>query len=817
MRYKVEGMSCAACQAHVQDAVLHVPGVKDCHVSLLTNSMTVEGDVSSEDVCRAVAQAGYHADLATTVKASDLEDNETPILQKRLIVSLVFLLVLMYLHMGHMFHLPPVVGSAIWQAMICTVILAINRNFFVSGIRALCNKAANMDTLVALGSGVSYIWSLYVLVTGTGGDLYFESAAMIPTLVTVGKMLEARSKAKTADALHSLLEMRPQTAVVVKDGVECEIPAEELKVGDVFLVRPGCAVSADGTILTGETSLNEAALTGESIPVDKTRNDTVFAASLNMTGTIYVKAGKVGEDTTLSQIIRMVYDANTTKAPIERITDKAAKIFVPTVMILSLCTFVGWFFVSRDIALALMRAVSVLVISCPCALGLAVPTAVMAGTGLGAKNGILFKDGTSLENAGKAKILVMDKTGTITTGHPHVAKVVPFGITEEDLFRLAASLEKQAEHPLGKAVVEEATKRGIACMSVDNFRLQAGSGVTAVYAGHTLHGGNLRYVSKYAIAPDPAKAVAEEMEGAGITPLWFTRDDAVIGIIGVMDTVREDASEAVAVLHRLGIETVMCTGDRKGPAMAIAKQVGIDHVVAGVLPRDKVQVVRDMKQYGMTMMVGDGINDAPALAEADLGAAIGGGTEAARSCADIVLMQDRLIDVARAIYLSRIVIRNIYENLFWAFIYNAICIPAAAGLFSWKLNPMIAAAAMSLSSVTVCLNALRLNFYNVKNVKTDNKRTKIVISDEIFTERYTIETESGAKENHMKTVMEVEGMMCPHCEARVEKTLKEIDGVISCKADHEKGLVTLDLSKEVVHDVLKKAVEDQGYTVISIK
>lgn len=817
MRYKVEGMSCAACQARVEDAVEHVPGVTNCTVSLLTNSMVVNDEADEQKVINAVKQAGYQAYPEMQIHVEDLQDQETPRLQKRLLSSLLLLAGLMYLTMGHMAGLPVPLHHGIYQAVLCTCVLVINRKFFVNGIKAVKQGSPNMDTLVAMGSFVSYIWSWYVLLSHSAYDLYFESAAMIPTFVTIGKMLEARSKAKTASALQALLQIRPQTAIIVKDGEEKEVPIEQLAVGDIFLVRPGTSTPADGMVVDGVAALDESALTGESIPVDKAYGNHVYAASVNTSGVLYVRAEKVGEDTTLSQIIRMVYDANMTKAPIERIADRAARVFVPAVLLLAGITFLAWLMAAGDVSIAIPRAVSVLVISCPCALGLAVPTAIMAGTGKGASHGILFKDGRALETAGQTKILVLDKTGTITTGTPHVTKIVAFGMTEEVLLQKAYALERCSEHPLAKAIVEEAEKRKITVMDVVDFKVEAGSGVGAVCQGHVLHAGNVRYVRQFAEILDPVRQVADDLEKQGMTTVWFAEDTHVIGIVGIMDTVRPDAAQAIQTLHHLGIATVMCTGDRQGPAQAIAKQAGIDHVIAGVLPQGKAQVIQDLKQQGMTMMAGDGINDAPALAAADLGMAIGGGTEIARESADIILMNDTLMDAARAIYLSRVVVRNIHENLFWAFMYNIICIPLAAGLFGWDMNPMIAAAAMSLSSVTVCLNALRLNKVETKNVKYDKKRTMLVLDDAFLPERYTIEVDETTEGKDMQIIMDVTGMMCPHCEARVEKALKTVPGVSGCKASHEENKVTLTLTQDVEDDVLRKVIENEGYTVNSIK
>ena len=830
-QYNVTGMSCAACSARVEKAVSKLDGVTSCSVSLLTNTMGVEGDVSSEEVIAAVESAGYGATLKgaerksdNSEKADNLKDTETPALLKRLIASLVFLIVLMYFSMGHMmwgFPLPEFmegnhIAMGLIQLLLTAAIMVINQKFFISGFKALINRAPNMDTLVALGSSAAFIYSTYALFAMTNAQLagdmngvmtymnefYFESAAMILTLITVGKTLEARSKGKTTDALKSLIKLAPKTAVILVDGKETQVSIEKVKKGDIFVVRPGESIPVDGIIIEGNSAVNESALTGESIPVDKSKGDVVSAATINQSGFIKCEASRVGEDTTLSQIIKMVSDASATKAPIAKAADKVSGVFVPVVIAIAIITAAVWLLVGEGVGFALARAISVLVISCPCALGLATPVAIMVGSGVGAKNGILFKTAESLEQSGKIKIVALDKTGTITKGEPKVTDIIAFESDDTELMKTALALECKSEHPLAKAVVAKADEEGLSPVEVDEFKISSGSGLSGVLKGEAVYGGNLRYVSEFTKIPDTAIATAEELANEGKTPLYFVKRNKLLGIIAVADEIKEDSAEAVKELHNMGLHVVMLTGDNEKTAKAVGNLAGVDEVIAGVLPDGKEKVVSKLRQKGRVAMVGDGINDAPALTSADVGIAIGAGTDVAIDAADVVLMKSRLSDVPAAIRLGRATLRNIHENLFWAFIYNAIGIPIAAGLFiplfGWRLNPMFAAAAMSLSSFCVVTNALRLNLIKIRrnNIKTETVKT--------------IEKENVKMEKTIK----IEGMMCPHCEATVKKTLEELDGVKQAVASHEKGTAIVTLEKDVPFETLKKAVEDKGYTVI---
>ena len=840
-QYVVTGMSCAACSARVEKAVSKVEGVSSCSVSLLTNSMGVEGTAKPEDIIAAVEAAGYSASVkgesgqkgrGPEDKAGEelLADRETPVLKRRLAASLGFLIVLMYVSMGHMmwgWPLPKIlaenhVAVGLVQLLLTGIVMVINQKFFISGFKSLWNKAPNMDTLVALGSGASFLYSVYALFAMTDaqmrGDMagvmeymhefYFESAAMILTLITVGKMLEARSKGKTTDALKNLMKLAPKTAVVWRNGEEMEISIDQVAKGDVFLVRPGGNIPVDGVILEGNSAVDESALTGESIPVDKTAGDKVFAATLNQSGFIRCQASRVGEDTTFSQIIQMVSDAAATKAPIAKAADRVSGIFVPAVIGIALVTAVGWMIAGQSFGFALARGISVLVISCPCALGLATPVAIMVGNGVGAKNGILFKTAAALEEAGKTEIIALDKTGTITMGEPHVTDLLPSsGVTEEELLSLAASLEKKSEHPLARAVMRRAEELGLKPEEADEFEALVGSGVAASLKGRRLLGGSLSFMSGRISVSEAVKRQAESLAEQGKTPLLFAENETLAGMIAVADVIKEDSPQAVRELQNMGIHVVMLTGDNEKTARAIGRQAGVDEVIAGVLPDGKEAVIRKLKEKGKTAMVGDGINDAPALTRADMGIAIGAGTDVAIDAADVVLMKSRLSDVPAAIRLSRGTLRNIHENLFWAFFYNAVGIPLAAGLFiplfGWKLNPMFGAAAMSLSSFCVVSNALRLNFLSIRDGAKDKKMK-------------TKRREAEKEKKEMEKTMKIEGMMCGHCEARVKKTLEAIPGVEAAEVSHEKGTAVVKMASEVADDVLKKAVEDQDYQVTEI-
>lgn len=838
VQYNVTGMSCAACSARVEKAVSKVPGVTSCAVSLLTNSMGVEGSASSAAIISAVQEAGYGASLKgagnAAPSASDaeaqLEDHETPKLKRRLIWSLGFLIVLMYFSMGHMMWGWPLpafydgnhVAMGLTQLLLTVIIMVINQRFFISGYKSLWHRAPNMDTLVALGATAAFVYSTYALFAMTDAqvkgdsaavmdymmDFYFESAAMILTLITVGKMLEARSKGKTTDALKGLMKLAPKTATVIRDGAEAVIPVEQVRKDDVFAVRPGESIPVDGVVLEGSSAVNEAAITGESIPADKAPGDTVTAATVNQSGYLKCRATRVGEDTTLSQIIRMVSDAAATKAPIAKIADKVSGVFVPTVISIAAITTVVWLLLGRGVGFALARGISVLVISCPCALGLATPVAIMVGSGLGAKNGILFKTAASLEETGRIEIVALDKTGTITSGEPAVTDIIPAeGVSEAEFVTLAASLEQKSEHPLAGAVMQYAESRKIAPQEVTDFRALPGNGLTAVYGGRTLYGGSCAFIGGKLAVPGDMQAKAAALSEAGKTPLMFCDGDRLLGIIAVADIIKPDSPQAVRELQNMGIQVVMLTGDNERTAKAIGAQAGVDHVIAGVLPDGKESVIRRLMEQGKVAMVGDGINDAPALTRANIGIAIGAGTDVAIDAADVVLMKSRLSDVPAAIRLSRATLRNIHENLFWAFFYNTIGIPIAAGVFvslGLTLNPMLGAAAMSLSSFCVVSNALRLNLFKLHDASRDHKRKNHI-------------KEIKKETTEMEKTMKITGMMCSHCEATVKKALEAIPEVAEAKVSHEAGTAVVTLSAPVDDAVLKNAVEAKDYTVTEIK
>ena len=888
-QYTVTGMSCAACSSRVEKAVSKVPGVTACSVSLLTNSMGVEGDVPPETVIHAVEDAGYGASLkgqgtaAQAQSASEaedaLKDRETPVLKHRLIASLGFLAVLMYMSMGHMMWGWPLphfmdgnhVAMGLLQLLLAGIIMVINQKFFISGFKGLLHRAPNMDTLVALGSGASFIYSTYALFAMTDAQLkgndtavmsymhefYFESAAMILALITVGKMLEARSKGKTTDALKGLMKLAPKTAVIIRDGVETKVPIEEVKKGDVFVVRPGENIPVDGVVLEGTSAVNEAALTGESIPVDKAQGDPVSAATVNQSGYLRCEATRVGEDTSLSQIIRMVSDAAATKAPIAKIADRVSGVFVPAVITIAVVTTIIWLLAGQTFGFALARGISVLVISCPCALGLATPVAIMVGNGMGAKNGILFKTAVSLEETGKMDIVALDKTGTITSGEPRVTDVIPSGgVTEKGLVSLALSLEKKSEHPLAKAVLLYAKEQQIDAPEAADFQALPGNGLSGTLDGASLAGGSFSYISGHTTVSAQEQASFERLASEGKTPLCFMKNGRLAGMIAVADVIKEDSPQAVKELQNMGIRVVMLTGDNERTARAIGAQAGVDEVIAGVLPDGKESVIRSLKEQGKVAMVGDGINDAPALTRADIGIAIGASTDIAIDAADVVLMKSRLSDVPAAIRLSRATLRNIHENLFWAFFYNVVGIPLAAGLwypiFGWKLNPMFGAAAMSLSSFCVVTNALRLNLFKMHDASKDHPMRKKAEKaankggekaenagavrmgaedtrsiGQTANGNETVSKEMQKSENQknhinmegitMTKTMNIEGMMCGHCEARVKKALEALAGVESAEVSHEKGTAVVSMSADVADDTLKEAVEAQDYKVDSIQ
>ena len=844
-QYIVTGMTCSACQNRVEKAVSKVPGVTSCSVSLLTNSMGVEGDVKAADIIQAVEKAGYEASVkgenqvqSKSAEEDALEDKETPKLKKRLLYSVVFLVLLMYITMGHNMWNFPVpgflvhnhLGLAIIQMLLALVVMFINRAFFINGFKTLFALSPNMDTLIALGSSVSFAWSFYVLLKMTylvtsgvsnmdlmelyHNELYFESAAMIPALITVGKMLEAKAKGKTTDALKSLMKLAPKTATIIKDNQEVLVNIEEVQVGDIFIVKPGESIPVDGVVIEGESAVNESALTGESIPVDKEVNDSVSAATINASGYLKCKATRIGKDTTLSQIIQMVSDAAATKAPIAKIADKVSGIFVPTVITIAVLTTIGWLVIGKEtLAFSLARGISVLVISCPCALGLATPVAIMVGNGIGAKHSILFKTSEALEETGKTQIIALDKTGTITVGSPTVTNIITNDICEEELIQIAYSLEKNSEHPLAKAIIAKAEEMKLNATSTEEFKTLTGNGLYALIHQKKVYGGSEKFISTIVSIPEDIKIKANALAKEGKTPLYFVEENKLLGMIAVADVVKDDSLSAIKELNDMGIETVMLTGDNYATAQAIGKEVGVKHIVSGVLPNEKESVIKSLQQYGKVAMVGDGINDAPALTRADIGIAIGAGTDVAIDSADVVLRNSKLTDVVKAIRLSKATLTNIHENLFWAFIYNLICIPLAMGLTSYKMNPMFGAAAMSLSSFTVCMNALRLNLINLD--KKQNKIVKTVqIPEDLFENK--IKTSKGEKTNMEKT-LKIEGMMCPHCEATVRKALESIDGVEKAEVSHEKGQAIVTLSKEVANDVLKTSVEEKDYKVTDIQ
>ena len=853
-QFIVTGMSCAACSARVEKAVSKVEGVTSCSVSLLTNSMGVEGTAADQAIIQAVEAAGYGASVkgeaaehsgASSMAAEEemLKDHDTPVLKRRLLASLGFLIVLMYFSMGHMMWGWPLpaffennhIAMGLVQLLLTGIVMVINQKFFISGFTSLAHRAPNMDTLVALGSTAAFGYSTYALFAMTDaqvkGDMemvmhymhefYFESAAMILTLITVGKMLEAHSKGKTTDALKGLMKLASKTAVVERNGQEVTVPIEQVKKGDIFLVRPGENVPVDGVILEGSSALNEAALTGESIPVDKKPGDVVSAATLNQSGFIRCEATRVGEDTTLSQIIQMVSDAAATKAPIAKIADKVSGVFVPAVITIAVITMIVWLLAGESVGFALARGISVLVISCPCALGLATPVAIMVGNGMGAKNGILFKTAVSLEETGKVQIVALDKTGTITNGEPVVTDMVPAeGVTEESLLALAASLEKRSEHPLAKAILKYVGEQQLIVEDVSEFEALPGNGLTAVRNGVKLAGGNYAFIRTQTEVSEDLLKQSEALAEQGKTPMFFSENGRLAGIIAVADTMKEDSRQAVSELRNMGIRVVMLTGDNERTARAIGAQAGVDDVIAGVLPDGKESVIRKLQQYGKVAMVGDGINDAPALTRADMGIAIGAGTDVAIDAADVVLMKSRLSDVAAAVRLSRATLRNIHENLFWAFFYNVIGIPLAAGvwipIFGWTLNPMFGAAAMSLSSFCVVTNALRLNLFNMHDAKKDKKLKNPAIIKELVDNNKTNHNQENKEIGTMKKTMKIEGMMCGHCEATVKKALEGLDGVTSAEVSHEAGTAVVEFSADVADDVLKKTVEDKDYKVTAI-
>lgn len=830
-QYNVNGMSCAACSARVEKAVSKLDGVTSCSVSLLTNSVSVEGTASDDEIIKAVSDAGYSASKKSLSKDDlshkdddALKDTETPKILKRLIASVIFLLALMYISMGHMmwnFPLPPFlaenhVAMGLSQLLLTAIIMVINQKFFISGFKGLIHLAPNMDTLVALGSGAAFVYSTYALfamtsaqlngdmaaVSGYMDEFYFESAAMILTLITVGKMLEAYSKGRTTDALKGLMNLAPKTAVIIVDGEEKQVPIESVKIGDVFAVRPGESIPVDGIVLEGSTAVDESALTGESVPVDKMPGDEVSAATINRSGFVKCEAKRVGQDTTLSQIIKMVSDASATKAPIAKIADKVSGVFVPAVIAVAVITLAVWLIVGQSAGYALARAISVLVISCPCALGLATPVAIMVGSGVGAKNGILFKTAVSLEETGKIKIVALDKTGTITKGEPVVTDIIPDNIGENELLRLAYSLEVKSEHPLAKAIVAKAEEKGLTAEPIDDFEIAVGNGLSAVIGGDKLIGGNKDYITSAAKISENIMTAADKLADDGKTPLYFCKNGVFLGVIAVADVIKNDSRAAIKRLKNMGLKVVMLTGDNEKTANAIGRQAGVDNVIAGVLPDGKASVIQKLRAEGKTAMVGDGINDAPALTNADVGIAVGAGTDIAIDAADIVLMKSNLEDVPAAIKLGKSTLRNIHENLFWAFIYNVIGIPLAAGVFitllGWQLNPMFGAAAMSLSSFSVVTNALRLNFVKLYP-KSHNKN---------------ISKPNYSKEHIMKETITIKGMMCPHCEGRVKSALEEIPGVQSANVSHKDGTAVVTLEKEVPLETLKAAVQNAGYKVV---
>lgn len=830
-KFNVTGMSCAACSSRVEKAVSKVEGVQSCSVSLLTNSMGVEGSASDESIIAAVEKAGYGASVAGAEKkqsdeTDQLKDKDTPVLMHRLIASVGFLVVLMYISMGHMMWGWPLpaffadnhIAMGLAQLLLCVIIMVINQKFFISGFKGLIHRSPNMDTLVALGSGASFVYSVYALFAMTDAqvkgnaelvmsymhEFYFESAAMILTLITVGKMLEAHSKGKTTNALKALLNLAPKKATLLIDGKETEVTVDKVKKGDVFVVRPGESIPVDAEITDGSTAVDESALTGESIPVYKTVGDSVSAGTINKSGFIKCSATAVGEDTALSQIIKMVSDAAATKAPVAKIADKVSGVFVPAVIVIALITIAVWLLCGQTVGYALARGISVLVISCPCALGLATPVAIMVGNGMGARKGILFKTAASLEETGKTQIAVLDKTGTITKGEPKVTDIIPFEITENELLKYAYSIEVKSEHPLAKAIIVKAEELSLNPYEVTDFKAESGNGLSAEYNGKRIIGGSKKYISSIIGISNDILSKADKLSEEGKTPLFFMLDNKLLGIIAVADVIKEESPKAIKQLQNMGIKVVMLTGDNERTAKAVGKLAGVDEVIAGVMPDGKEKVVAELKKQGKVLMVGDGINDAPALTRADIGMAIGSGTDIAIDAADVVFMKSKLTDVPAAVRLSRKTLRNIHENLFWAFIYNVIGIPLAAGvwipLLGWQLNPMFGAAAMSLSSFCVVTNALRLNFFDITNPKKDRK----------------IKYKSKKDDNAMTKTMKIDGMMCSHCEGRVKQSLEGLAQVSQAEVSHEKGTAVVTLTAEVSNDVLKKTVEEQGYKVISI-
>ena len=824
-------MSCAACSSRVEKAVSKVEGVQSCSVSLLTNSMGVEGSASEESIIAAVEKAGYGASVAGAEKkqsaeTDQLKDKDTPVLMHRLIASVGFLVVLMYISMGHMmlgwplpaFFADNHIAMGLAQLLLCVIIMVINQKFFINGFKGLIHRSPNMDTLVALGSGASFVYSVYALFAMTDAqvkgnaelvmsymhEFYFESAAMILTLITVGKMLEAHSKGKTTNALKALLNLAPKKATLLIDGKETEVTVDKVKKGDAFVVRPGESIPVDAEITDGSTAVDESALTGESIPVDKVVGDTVSAGTINKSGFIKCSATAVGEDTALSQIIKMVSDAAATKAPVAKIADKVSGVFVPVVIVIAVVTIAVWLLCGQTVGYALARGISVLVISCPCALGLATPVAIMVGNGMGARKGILFKTASSLEAAGKIQIAVLDKTGTITKGEPKVTDIIPFEITENELLKYAYSIEVKSEHPLAKAIIVKAEGLSLNPYDVTDFKAESGNGLSGEYNGEKIIGGSKKYISSLINISNDISSRADSLSEEGKTPLFFMKGDKLLGIIAVADVIKDESPQAIKQLQNMGIKVVMLTGDNERTAKAVGKLAGVDEVIAGVMPDGKEKVVAELKKQGKVLMVGDGINDAPALTRADIGMAIGSGTDIAIDAADVVFMKSKLTDVPAAVRLSRKTLRNIHENLFWAFIYNVIGIPLAAGvwipLLGWQLNPMFGAAAMSLSSFCVVTNALRLNFFDITNPKKDRK----------------IKYKSKKDDNAMTKTMKIDGMMCSHCEGRVKQSLEGLAQVSQAEVSHEKGTAVVTLTAEVSNDVLKKTVEDQGYNVISI-
>ena len=846
-KYLVTGMSCAACQAHVEKAVSGVDGVESCSVSLLTNSMSVTGTADPEKIIKAVEDAGYGASPETKGDKADssllknmearLEDHETPVLKRRLVSSIVFLIVLMYFSMGASMWGWPVpsflehnmVGIGIIEMLLSGIVLVINKKFFVNGFKALLHKGTNMDTLVAMGSGISYIYSVVTLLHMTSehsheaqmalmDELYFESAAMILTLITIGKLLEAISKGRTTNALKGLLDLQPKTAVLLRDGNEVTVPIEEVRAGDIYVVRPGGSIPVDGEILEGDCAVDESALTGESVPIDKQAGDKVSAATINKTGFIKCRAEKVGEDTTLAQIIRMVSESAGSKAPIARIADKVSGVFVPAVLVIAAIVFAIWMFIGAPIGDSLTRAIAVLVVSCPCALGLATPVAIMVGNGVAAKNGILFKTSSSLEQTGKAEIIVLDKTGTITSGIPKVTDIVTAnGVSENELLNDAYALEQGSEHPWGRAITDYCTSKNMTAAQIEDFKVFAGNGLEGRIDGRMLCGGNFSFISKNCTVDSEIKARADELSGQGKTPLFFESEGKLKGIIAVADTMREDSSDAIEEFKKMGLYTVMLTGDNRRTADAIGKTAGVDLTIADVLPGDKEKVVKTLQKYGKVIMVGDGINDAPALTSADIGMAIGAGTDIAIDAADCVLMKSDLKDAAAALRISRRTITNIHENLFWAFIYNVALIPVAAGAYAAlgiTMSPMLGAAAMSISSFTVCMNALRLNLVKPYESRHDRAKSNVRnMSGEIENEFNKITIKEN---NKMEKTITIEGMMCGHCEATVKKALEALEGVISADVSHDKGTAVVALEKDVADDILTKAVEDKDFKVTGI-